>query len=84
MKKRISKFWNDTYAVFLWESYTSDNVLCYKVFKAKRNEDRWCHQGKTPQFPHTPEGYKEASKLYEQMCKEMSDWIDQQIAEGEL
>lgn len=84
MKKKVAKFYNDTYAVFLWKSYTSDNELCYKVFKAKRYEDRWSSQGKTPRFPHTPEGYAEALKLYEQYCKEMSDWIDQQIAEGEI
>lgn len=84
MCKRVAKFWNDTYAVFLWVNHMDDKTLCFDVFKAKCNENRYKSFGARPKFPYTPEGYKEASKLYEQMCKEMSDWIDQQIAEGEL
>jgi len=84
MKKRVSKFWNDTYAVFLWVNHMDDKTLCFDVFKAKSIENRWKCFGTRPKFPYTPEGYEEALKLYKKMCKEMSDYIDQQIAEGEL
>lgn len=84
MRKRVAKFYNDTYAVFLWVNHMDDKTLCFDTFKAKNIGNRWKSFGARPKFPYTPEGYAEALKLYEQYCKEMSDWIDQQIAEGEL